>query len=247
MNELIEAYIESKKESWSPSTMKSEGYRLRGITKEHLTDPAALYSYLKDERKLKPYPLKTAFVRVGELVDFAMQTGVLPEGRNLVKAYMSEHANKFKQAYRPKSVGITFEEAAARINKIEDQGIREKALELLFTGMRVSESKTVTDDGIVEGKGGWHREVPLAKEMRARDFNRHRSTLYRHLKKIGLTPHMLRKLFATKLVEEGAREADLMKLMGWRSSAMAAVYVQAQREKELNEAIRRLVPKKEKK
>lgn len=229
----IERYIDSKKSAWSPSTLNSEKYRLRGVTQEQLADPAALFAYLKDERKLKAYPLKTAFIRAGELVDFLMSEGKIPQGVNAVKLYMRENANAFKHAYAKKAVDVTFEEAAERINKMENEELRKKALQLLYTGMRYAESLTLNSENQVVGKGGWHREVPMAKDVPADGYEASYTTLYRHLKKLGLTPHMLRKLCATKLVELGAQEADLMKIMGWRSSQMASIYVQAKRERSL--------------
>lgn len=233
---LIKKYIKSKEGSWSPTTLRTEAYRLRGLKKEHLIDPETLWNYLKKERGLKPYALKTSYIRASELAEYAMRTGFLPKGANLLKEYMRDHALKFRAAYEHRPVGISFSEAAERINSLP-AGIREKAVQLLATGMRISESMSLSEEGTVVGKGGRVRVIPLASEYAAKEFDKSETTLRRALKKIGLTPHQLRKLCATELVKHGASEADLMQIMGWRTSQMAAVYVQAERQRELTEKI----------
>ncbi len=227
---LIEAYVKSKSGRWSEKTVKMEQYRLKDIKEEHLKSGQVLYDYLVNDRKLKPYTVKNLFTRVADLVEFAIRKGVLPVADgNSVRSFIEEHANKFKNVYVPKTVAISFDEAMQRIEQIKDEDSRDKAYELLFTGMRVSESLTLDGEHKVETKGGGHRDVPLARGQEAVEYTKNRTTLYRHLKKVGLTPHMLRKLCATQLVEDGAQEADLMKAMGWRSSQMASIYVQARR------------------
>lgn len=44
---------------------------------------------------------------------------------------------------------------------------------------------------------------------------------------------MLRKLYATKLIEKGCKEADLLKIMGWSHIATAAYYLQPKNDKEI--------------
>ncbi len=241
MESLINEYVDSKSESWSDSTMHSERYRLRGIAFELLTEPKALWDFLTTERNLKPYAAKTAFIRSGELLEFAMKKGYVKKGPNVLKEWMQENAKKFKHAYKRKPVGITFDEAMARIMKIEDHGVREKAFELLATGMRVNESLTLNEAGEVQAKGGGTRIVPLAKDYRAENFDKSIATLRRHLKEHGLTPHMLRKLAATKARELGADIPDLMQRFGWKSAQTASIYLQAEKEKELNDKMKSLL------
>lgn len=239
MTKLIEDYIASKKDSWSPSTQSSERYRLRGIEFEMLTDPELLWKHLAD-KKLKPYAVKTAFIRAGELLEFAMSIGAIKAGQNKLKFWMNANANKFKHAYKPKAVSISFEDALKLIATMPDEENRTEAERLLFTGLRVSER--ADENGQVTGKGGYHREVPIAKELGPSSYTSNRTTLYRHLKKLGLTPHMLRKLSATKFAECGGDIPDLMKQFGWRSTQMAAIYVQAQKQKEINAELSKLMP-----
>jgi integrase len=242
---IIERYLASKAGSWSAATLKSERSRLTGVTLELLQDPAALYTFLKDERELAPYSLRTAFIRAGEVVEFAMSQGDLKSGENKVKRFMEERAKLFKHVYQKKHVEVTFEEAAQRIAKMENESSRARALELLFTGMRWAESESF-EDGKVVAKGGATRSVALSANVNHVEYEANYTTFYRHLKKVGLTPHMLRKLCATKVVERGADVADLMKMFGWTNSNTAMIYVQAQKEKELVAAMAKLLPKESK-
>ena len=238
MQKLVTSYLESKKDSWSESTLRSERFRMKVLTAEHLANPQALYDQLLSEER-KPYSIKTTFVRAGELAEFAIEQGLL-SGPNKVKEFIEKQARLFKRAYVPKTVDMTFEQAVELIEKLPNEHDRAKATELLFTGMRFSESLTLTEDGRVETKGGGFREVSLAKDMVHKPFTRCHSTFYKNLKKVGLTPHMLRKLCATKLASLGATEADLMKIFGWRNSQMASIYVQAQREAEFRDKLNML-------
>ncbi len=232
MEELVEIYIESRKESWSDTTFKNERYRLRGVTIAMLHDPKALWDYLTKDRKLKPYSAKIAFVRAGEVLEYAIREGLMKRGPNVIKDWMRDHENKFKNSYVKKEVELTYDEALSRIHRIERDDIREKALQLMGTGMRYKESTTLTKSGRVVGKGGLVRDVPGGKEMQ-NDFGLSYHTFLRHLKLIGLTPHMLRKLAATKAKEMGASDADMMKAFGWKTNSMLAQYEQAHRQKEL--------------
>jgi integrase len=226
MNEWIDLYIESKKNSWAPSSMHTERSRLQGLTVDLLLDPAALYKYLVDQG-LKPYAVKTKFIRAGDFLEWAMLTGRVPQGRNAIKDFMKSHANLFKNAYTKKPTKVDFAEARRRINKITDPECKRKALELLKTGMRYSESNTLTEDNMIVGKGGAGREVPTAAGMKKVKFQKSYSALHYHLKKVGLTAHMLRKAHANELVRVGAKLPDLMALMGWKSIQTPASYLEA--------------------
>src|SRR5690606_29283571 len=153
-DELVKAYLDSKKDSWSPASLRSEGYRMRVLSFDLIQDPVALWKHVTEVKRMKPYTVKTLFIRAGELLEFAMERGDLPHGPNVIKNWMSRNASKFKHAYDKKKVPMTFEEAQRRIMTLEDEGIREKALQLLATGMRFTESTTLDKDGRVEGKGG---------------------------------------------------------------------------------------------
>ncbi len=238
---LVDEYIESKTGSWSEATMKSERSRLRNLEPKFLTDPKALYECLKHIRGLKPYAIKTTFIRVGELAEYAIEAKAIKDGKNKVKEYLRAQANLFKGAYKPKVVSLTWEEALSKIQGLEYEEDRKRALELLFTGMRWNESENFKD-GQVKAKGGDTRNVSLARGIEHVEYASHYTTFYRALKKVGLTPHMLRKLAATKATEQGADVADLMARFGWKSAQTAFLYVQSRKQKELDEKLALLVP-----
>jgi len=58
-------------------------------------------------------------------------------------------------------------------------------------------------------------------------------------KGIGLTPHSLRKLFATKLVTSGMTLPDVCNVMGWSSMQTAMSYLQVSNETKLEDQIKR--------
>ena len=143
---------------------------------------------------------------------------------------MEKAANKFKYAYQKEDVGLTFEEARQRIMTLEDP-YRSMALGMLQTGVRISEAYNVRD-GKVKGKGGKRRTVFGTIEKTAP-----KATFWRHLRRIGLKPHSLRKLCATHLASKGATAADLCKVFGWTNIHTAYVYLQAKDDERLSSFI----------
>jgi integrase len=60
------------------------------------------------------------------------------------------------------------------------------------------------------------------------------STFRYHLNKVGLKPHTLRKLCASKLArQDKIKEQDLLKVFGWASMETASIYLQAKNNEEL--------------
>ncbi len=237
MQELIDAYLSSKSTSWSDTTLKSEAARLRLIKQADLQDAAGLYKRLV-KQGYKPYSIKTIFIRAGGLVEFGVASGYLPPQINSFQQFLHENARLFRHAYVPKKPSCTFEEARAKINTLEP-AMQQQALALLASGLRISEAVTVRTDGTVLGKGGRRRQV-----INAPSCSFQIDKLRKALTSIGLTPHMLRKLAATKAVELGAREADLLAIFGWSSAQTASYYVQATNVDKVSAALKGLVDAK---
>lgn len=211
MKDLILPYLEDHESAWAVSTMKSETARLRSVEGLLHLQPGEFHKAL-EERGFKPYTIKTIFIRICALEKWAGQA-------TLFKAYMEKHGRRFKHLYIKKEIAVTYEEAYRRIEGLEDP-YRQHALGLLCTGARLSESYTV-NAGEVIGKGGKARKIyGTIKETAAK------STLARKLKAVGLKPHMLRKLCASRLAEKGATPADLCKVFGWSSITTAYQYLQ---------------------
>lgn len=224
IQQAVDQYLESKALAWSPSTMKSERARLAAVVEVLEVaglDPAAVYKKLAD--KYKPYSLKTTFIR---LAAFELEAF----GTANFSAFNRTHSRLFKHAYLPERLKLDFQEAVAKIELLQDPAIKAKAKELLYSGMRYTESTTETD-GIVVGKGGKKREV--FKPDTDVKYDGTYIKFWRALRKVGLKPHTLRKLRATNLVEHGASLPDLMEIMGWSSLNTASSYLQPKRKAQL--------------
>lgn len=216
MNKIKQAYLQSKQDSWSYASYKSEASRLASIPDAYLpADPQGLYEHLV-KANYKPYTIKTLFIRASELVDFGY-----PGQPNEFKRFMRDRARLFKNVYSPKRPPMDFATAVARIKTELSPELAAQALALLSSGLRISEANAVKI-GVVIGKGNKSRQVYNAPTVTIEPHK-----LRRALKPLGLTPHSLRKLAATRAVELGAREADLLAIFGWSSMQTAGYYVQA--------------------
>jgi len=231
MQKHIKNYIVSKANSWSATTARSESARLFANIELINMEPSEAYSKLL-AANMAPYSIKTLFIRIGELQLFI---GVVAT----YKQFLKSHANLFKNAYQKERVNMGFEEARTRINSIRDSAVRQLALFILASGLRAHEAlKFNKADKEVCGKGARTRRVfntELAPEPgHGVTYDR----LYVELRSVGLKPHTLRKLAATKLVSAGFREADLMQVMGWASMATASSYLQPANEEQLNQRMK---------
>ncbi len=221
MKNQIDAYLADFESAWAMTTWKSEKSRLKAIEDQLDKGPKHLYEYLLALGQ-KPYAIKTTFIRVCALEAWAKQEPVY-------RAWMKKHRNKFKHAYQKADLEITYETALNLINTITDDDTRAHARSLLQTGLRISESYRVASGSVV-GKGGKPRKVFGSGKI---EVTVPKSTLSRKLKAVGLTPHMLRKLCATRLAEKGATAADLCKVFGWSDFKTAQIYLQGKDEERL--------------
>lgn len=216
MSKIKEQYLLSKRDSWSYASYKSEASRLASIPDAFLpNDPAGFYEHLV-KANYKPYSIKTLFIRASELVDFGY-----PNQSNKFKQFMRERARLFKAVYSPKRPPMDFATAVARIKAELTPELAAQALALLSSGLRISEANAVKF-GAVIGKGNKSRQVYNAPQVTIEPHK-----LRRALKPLGLTPHSLRKLAATRAVELGARESELLALFGWSSMQTASYYLTA--------------------
>jgi hypothetical protein len=233
---LIEEYLADFQLAWAPSTLKTERARLNAL--RAFLDLEPKEAYLKLSAKLRPYTLKVTFGRLANFEGWAIEKGYL-QGPNKFRAFYKSHANLFKHAYRREVVGITFDEARELILKeLTDSQVRAKALDLLKTGMRFTESLTEDKNNEIVGKGAKVRKV--YRDGPAASWEASYQTFRRKLAEIGLKPHTLRKLCASKLGAEGAKEMDLLEIMGWESIQTASRYLQAKRESELRSILKKL-------
>lgn len=228
MKNLIDLYIKDYILAWAPTTLKSERYRLYGVV-EHLTgDASHLWAYL--ENNYKPYGRTTIWTRVVGFWQWTLDNNY-NTGENVYATFRRKNARLFKNTYQTKKPALTFKEAAALIKALPNSGDRALAMQILGSGERYSESIQRIGNEVV-GKGSKRRTT-----YRPGTTESNRSSSYasfrRALKAIGLKPHDLRKLCATRLVEGGMNEADLMEVMGWSSIVTAKSYLQPKKEEQL--------------
>ena len=222
----IESYLESKKLAWAPSTLKSEKARLTALADVLNGDPQALWDHM-EVVGMGRYTRQTTWVRVIGFWQHLNDRG-LRQG-NPYRAFRTTNARLFKNVYNPRLPEITYEEAKKRIETISEPSCRRRALEILGSGTRWQESETHSG-GVVSGKGGKQREVYVPK-VEGPKFEASYRTFLRCLAEVGLTPHMLRKIFLSKMAEDGASEFELMEVAGWNSIGPARAYIKVHRDK----------------
>ena len=233
IQDLITKYLDSKTNAWAPTTLKSERYRLNAVAPHLDGNPLSLWAAISDRG---PYTRVTIWTRVTDFYQWCLDNGHRT-GPNHYRTWKEDNARQFKHAYTPRFPEISFEEARARIQKIPQEGIRNKAMELLLGGLRYTESFTFREeDSTVVGKGS-KRRVAFIPKREGASFNRTYATFLRALRKVGLTPHQLRKLAATEFARRGLREADLCKVMGWSSFATASKYIAPLKDEEIRSKI----------
>lgn len=218
MGEYIQEYIIERESKWAASTLKSESARLRAVKESLDGNPLTLCGVT---RRLSRYSKVTTWTRVIDYVDWLIEQGKI-SGPNPYRRYRRDNNKEFKNAYKREHPKISYKEALLRVSSIKDERIREAATVILKTGLRAHELSTF-ENGSVVGKGGKRRDVYYRGKVPQVSYIR----LYRQLKAVGLKPHDLRKLFASRLVEKGANEFQLTELMGWSSINTALSYVRS--------------------
>lgn len=218
---IISSYLDSKALAWEPTTLRSERYRLAAVA-SHLDGKATtLWAALKDAA---PYSRLTTWTRVAHMWQWAADKNLV--SGNDYRIFREENARLFKNVYERTKPTIGFQEASDRINRIAIGASRERALQMLQSGMRFNESGTFSE-GSVRGKGGKRRRAYLPDDAGRVDSSVRYSAFRRHLAAVGLKPHDLRKLFLSRLVECGINEHDLREVAGWASIQTATSYIQA--------------------
>lgn len=201
--------------------MRSESSRLYANSQLLHLQPEELCQRLS--LQMKPYAAKTTLIRIADYKAFT--------GDVTLRNFLRNNRKRFQNAYEKERLNVNYNGALRALEQIKDTRIRNLCYELLFSGARISELLS-HKHGQVVGKGGRIRTLFL------RDSLRHYagcsySEVYKSLKAVGLKPHTLRKLAATRMAEMGFREADLMRVMGWSQISTAACYLQPKRDEEI--------------
>lgn len=212
----IELYLDGKRNQWAPETLRGTKYRLKMALPFLNGSPETLFNGLCD---IKPYSRVTTWVNVSAFW-FELY------GSSVYSDWKRTNSRLFKNAYQPEKLALTYEEAIDRIGQIKSSNSRVKALNMIMSAQRYSD--TILPNGDVESKGRVRpnfgaNSVPQVKY----------TTFYNHLKAVGLKPHTLRKLALTRLASNGATAADLCLVAGWSNISTAFFYLQPKRVEEL--------------
>jgi len=243
MEALIHAYLQAHGNAWAPTTLRSEKFRLlANVALISANDPEAAFKHLSTVRMAKPYAIKTFFIRVSDFYRWAIELGKL-HGPNQWRLFMETNARLFKNVYVKEDVNETYDSALAKIRTIGDPTIQRLALQMLASGARSSEILALDSSNMVIGKGGKARRLFLPAALSGGHGSEgvqkvtYRK-LYSELKKVGLKPHTLRKLFTTKLVRSGLDLFEVMQATGHSSVQSLQSYVQEARRDELETKIK---------
>ena len=184
---------------------------------------------LTTTRALKPYSRLTTWVRVSHFWSW-----LHPIKENPYATFKTSNPRLFTQTYERSKPDISYTQAILQINQIPCPHYRGWAMVLLQTGMRITESQNY-EGGSVTGKGSKRRKVRGSVDGWNGVCGSRPYTLRRHLARVGLKPHDLRKVFATEVARRGANSFELCELMGWSSIETARSYigVTAERAKEI--------------
>ncbi len=246
MKQLITEYVDSKKHAWSPNTTKSEISRLLSLFRDFNEQDRDRFLNGKSKaetfwefllKSQAPYSRQTTWSRLVDFYDWLIEADHA-EAPNPYKRWKKENARAFKYVYRAKTPSITFKEAAERIQTIKNVGIRNKAKLLLYSGLRYAECDSISGSEVT-GKGNKVRDVFLPT-ISGEVFSGSYWAFWNALRQIELTPHLLRKLFATQLVKTGLNNFDLCTVMGWNDLRTARFYVAPQKKAELKGLIDRM-------
>ncbi len=236
MKALIDKYIEAHRLSWAESTLKSEKSRLYAVADVLDGNAEKLWLALVD-RNIGSYSRVTVFIRVISFYDWMTNNGLCIKSHDY-SDFQKRNRRLFKNCYKKRLSNISYRDAIGLINEFKDSEVREAARFLLQTGARVSEASTVQNNFVV-GKSNKPRQIYLSSHQKGFDTRLVYPRLYRALKEVGLTPHMLRKICLTRLVELGVSPFELTEIAGWASVNTAASYIQVNKNriKELMEQV----------
>ena len=233
MKSLINKYLEDKSLVWSKTTYKSESARLKYLKPHIEKSSEQIWKVLQDNKK--PYSRLTYWTRLVNLFDWAIDHGHI-NGPNVHRVFKSKNPQLFRKVYEKKHPRQNFENVKKMLESLDDAQLRNKALQLLVSGMRYTESLSLKDDKVI-GKGNKVRRIYNAVPVK---YTMSYSTLWRRLRKLGLKPHDLRKLAGSKFLELGLNEFDLLKVMGWSSIETAKSYIAPKRSKEISNVLKEI-------
>lgn len=208
------------------SSFKSIKYHLAKPSRAGVLDgPPSLLSEFCTQ-SLDKRTTQAVFSHVAAFWDWKQEHGLAEGQKNPYREFRHKYRRRgvFRANFEPPLL-FDFETAKRKILTLENELIRNKALELLHTGMRFTESLTL-NKGKIMGKGGKKREVLLPASLKGvKKYQGNYDTFRRHLKRIGLKPHDLRRIFTTHQAKQGKSPYELMRILGLSTILTTQIYV----------------------
>lgn len=234
-SELVNEYIRSKGLAWARSSLKNERSRLNKHGHKVNRDPKEVYEELKASGMCN-HSIKTTYVRLGQFLQWLIENDKMsPVKLNPWKNFLKTHALLFKHAYQVERLKITYDQAKAIVDSMSQDQYRKAAQQLLEGGLRYCELRTFDGEAVI-GKGSKPRNVFLRADLASFRYRGSYSALYVRLKAVGLKPHTLRKLCATRFsTKAGVSDVDVCEVFGWESIETSKKYRQPQRRERLSE------------
>lgn len=217
----LDSYLKEKELSWSPKTVKTVRATISMLLPYINGNARRLWDRLEETRK--PYSRVSAWGNVCSFWDYLQ--GETNE-ENPYRSFRHRNNRLFKNKYVRRTEALSVTDATKLIEeKVKDPGIKRKALELLQTGMRFSESLTFKD-GMITGKNDLVRAVFLP-QIEGPEFTISYHTFWKTLKReTGLKPHDLRKSFLNSVVkDEKANVFELTQMAGWKNLETGRSYI----------------------
>lgn len=229
-------YVDSKRGSWSSSTIDTAFYKLRTITDSGLA-PKTLYASLKS-KGLSPYSIKTYFILASQFEEAVKKT-------SKIRQWMSANRLSFKNVYKKKERAISDEQFEGLLAKAE--GISFDLYNFLVlmgkAGLRKAEAFKVKFSNVknnsleVEsGKGGKQRFVPFNQEWllpTTFDILPKNLSYQKFFDETEFTPHDLRAYYATKICNIlGMSIEDSRVLLGHEDIRTTSKYLRADKDRQ---------------
>jgi integrase len=241
--ELYYAYLTHNDKMWDDSTYKSESSRLKTIVSVLEVSGFRgqdFYAELK-RQGYKPYTIKVMVQRAAAMYSHGQKLKIVSAFNNPFFDLLASAPQLFRNAYKAERLKLDFDEAMKRVLTIPQENVREACISLLKSGLRIHEMYLVNKEtSSVIGKGNKERfttfafpeHLELPSEWQVRTA----------LKKIGLKPHSLRKLLATKLSRNSdIKNQDILAIMGWSSLETANKYLQPLNEQQLKQKMKEIL------
>lgn len=229
LNQMLQMYIKDNKDRLAKTTITNRQARLRkqiANIEASGEDPSLFFDLVKGS--MSAYSLKTVMLEISNWYKWAVREGIKKD--NPWSREVAKRAQYFKGAYKPKRLEMTYDEMVEKINKVSCDQVREASREILRTGVRISETRTADSDKVT-GKASKVRKF-YGDSRKFKGVSVHQ--IRRGLKEVGLTPHDLRKMFATRLARSGKfDEVTMCEVMGWESFDTAKSYLQPEKQSEI--------------